>query len=216
MRSVQTDQSLESPFRFSIYQLLCLVTVLAASLSIFRFAPILAITLGCLGLHWVFGLGNSKGGKKFAVLCFIAIPLETACGFLSFHTIGEMMSALLRLVVILNVFFLFLFALNARRLAATAVLLLALLIIPYHFCLGVGWWMIHNESCRIVEYANKTHQETGAYPADLENYSYQNGSVESFIRYRRTQEGYTVFYSVGTPNTSHWSTNGGPWCYYPD
>ncbi len=151
------------------------------------------------------------------VLFAVLIPMEFACGLLAYHTLSEIDSSLVRLLLLLNVVFLALFIHGSRRTAFCGTLLLATWIVPHQCVLGFRWWLVHQEAAEIVAYAEQVEDETGDYPRDLSGYTYRHTSIKPFVHYsyNRVPDTFSVNYYVGTPGTSHWY-DGGLWKYHPD
>ncbi|MEZ6098795.1 MAG: hypothetical protein R3E01_07485 [Pirellulaceae bacterium] len=210
------DTVIPSNRQFTISQLLWTMAILAITLSIVPKAPFFVATSSVISLFWVFGLANTPQGRNLLVLLTVVLPIEFCCGLLAFHTIGEIVSAFYRLLLLLNVAFLVAFVVGLRRFAFVAILLLAFCMIPHQLTLAVRWWCVHNEAVRVAEFAKQTKNETGAFPIDLSAYRFRNTNAKQFISYRGASDSFLVSYYVGTPNTSHWCDNGKDWEYYPD
>ena len=207
---------MQSRYRFTISQLLLVMTILAIALAIIPKAPFFVVTSSVISLFWVFGLARMTQGRTLLVLFAVVLPIEFGCGLLAFHTIGEIVSGLYRLLLLLNLVFLAVFVIGFRRSAFVTILLLAFCIVPYQVTLGIRWWLVHNEAVRVVEFATQAKSETGAFPVDLSAHRFRNTSVKQYVFYSSESDRFRVSYYIGTPNTSHWCDNGGDWDYYPD
>jgi hypothetical protein len=166
---------------------------------------------------------NKNGTKKVELLLFVGllgllVPLEVFCAYLAFETIGEIVSTLYFLAVGLNLLFIVL-AFRSRNLAALGVVLLALVIVPYQLYLGDRLVRVQAEASRIVTYVYVERIDAGEYPTSLANYEFHDPEMERFIQsYRIEKEGsqFSLFYRVGTENTSHYYLSPTGWGYYPD
>lgn len=165
-----------------------------------------------------------KGRAKFdervrcAMLFAVLIPLEIACAFLAFETIGEVVSAAYLLAVALNGLFLFA-AIWSRRAAVMAALALGLLIIPYQLVLGLRLLRVQAEASRIVDWAYEHRLAAGSFPKDLTSYIFNDAATRPYIQsyyLSRRHDEFTVLFCVGTTSTSHWYSSRGGWGYYPD
>ena len=154
----------------------------------------------------------------FLLLVGVLVPLEVLCARLTFETLGEVTSLLYFTAVGLNLIFIVL-AFRSRSLAALGVVLLALAIIPYQLYLGDRLFRVQAEASRIVTYAYEEKIATGDYPATLANYAFHDPDMEPFIQSYRVEQdgsGFSLYYRVGTENTSHSYTSQTGWSYYPD
>jgi len=155
----------------------------------------------------------------FVLLLGVLIPLELFCAVLAYETIGEITSSLYVIGVIgLNLLFIML-AFRYRVAAMLGVVVLALLVIPYQVVLGQRLLKVQAEVTHIVSYAYEQRIQSGVFPSDLSGYAFHDTALEVYIqRYQldQAQEQFTVFYRVGTENTSHWYSSTDGWGYYPD
>lgn len=155
----------------------------------------------------------------FVLLLGVLIPLELLCALLAYETIGEITSSLYVIGVIgLNSLFIVM-AFRYRTVATLGVVVLALFIIPYQVILGQRLLRVQAEVTHIVSYAYEQRIHSSAFPSDLSGYAFHDTAMEVYIqRYQldQTQEQFTVFYRVGTENTSHWYSSTDGWGYYPD
>jgi len=169
------------------------------------------------------GLAEDKLMKRtsivpFVFLLIVLVPLEAACACLAYETVGEITSILYFLAIGLNLGFVVL-ALRSPKAAATGVLVLGLLIVPYQLVLGRRLLLVEREVAGIVAYAWRTKCETGIYPLDLSGYEWRDPTIKPYIQdYRLDEapEGFTVTWRIGTENTSHWYSSSSGWGYYPD
>ena len=154
----------------------------------------------------------------FAILVIILVALELLCARLAYNTLGEVTSMLYFLAVGLNLVFILL-AFRSRSIATIMILLLALIIIPYQFYLGNRLVRVQSEASRIVTYAYEEKTASGAYPPTLEDYEFHDAEMEPYIqRYDVEPDGggFSLYYRVGTENTSHHYISQTGWGYYPD
>jgi uncharacterized protein (DUF58 family) len=159
-----------------------------------------------------------KEALLLASLLVLLIPLEAICARLAFQTIGEIVSTLYFLAIGLNLLFLVL-AIRYRTVAALGVILLALAIIPYQLYLGNRLVRVQAEVSRIVTFAYEERVHTSRFPVSLARYEYEDPEMERYIkRYQVVDDGdgFSLFYRVGTENTSHFYTSRSGWGYYPD
>ena len=155
----------------------------------------------------------------FLFLLGLLVPLEVMCAFLAYETLGEVDSTLYFLAVGINLVFIIMFALKHPVIAATGVVLLGLLIVPYQLVLGHRLLQVEREAAGIVSYAYEQKVKTGEYPADLSGYEFRNRRMKAYIQDYRLDEAsgeFAVTYRVGTESTSHWYSPKGGWGYYPD
>ena len=154
----------------------------------------------------------------FALLVGILVPLEVICARLAYETLGEITSLLYFIAIGLNLIFIVL-AFYSRTLATLGIMLLALAIIPYQLFLGDRLVRVQGEASRIVTYVYEEKIDTGHYPLTLANYEFNDPHVAPFIQTYRVEadgQGFSLFYRVGTENTSHSYISQVGWGYYPD
>lgn len=159
--------------------------------------------------------------RGILTLAAVLVVAETGCAVLAYYTIGEIVSGMYFLLVLMNAIPLGVAFLN-RRLAAAGFLLLAMMIIPYQSVLGVRWWRVHREAQRVVAWAQAQNGKTGAWPTDLSGYTFRDPGTRDFITYWGNpnsgpagQAG-TVSYSIGSGSTAHWYEPSAGWMYYAD
>jgi hypothetical protein len=166
---------------------------------------------------------NKNGTRKVELLLFVLlvgllVPLELFCAYLAFETIGEIVRSMYLLAVGLNLLFIVL-AFRHRTLAMLGVVLLALAIIPYQLYLGDRLLRVQAEASRIVTYVYAERIDTGAYPSSLADYKFLDREMERFIQRYRVEDdasAFSLFFRVGTENTSHYYLSQTGWGYYPD
>ncbi len=154
----------------------------------------------------------------FVLLLAVIVPLEVLCAFLAHETIGEVTSTLYFLALGINLLFVVLAA-RSRSLAALGVVALALIIIPYQVLLGQRLLRVQAEAARIVTFAYEHKLNSGEYPPDLADYSFNDPEMKKYVQVYRIDEsrgGFVLRYRVGTESTSHWYDPAGGWGYYPD
>lgn len=144
-----------------------------------------------------------------------------ACAFLSYYTIGEIVSGLYLIIAVAGSALGILCSFISRRAAAVILFVFGVLIIPYQAHLGIRWWRVHREAQRIVNYAIATKAATGNYPTTLTGFTFRDPGTIPFIAYTANGNGpsggpFCVAYYIGTPSTSHWYEVAGYWQYYPD
>ena len=157
-----------------------------------------------------------KCKSMFLILVCLLIALEFVSAVLAFETLGEVFFTYYLAVIALNIVFLFL---AIRYLyAAAGVLILALLIVPYQFWLGFRLWQLQNEAAEVVAYVYEYRLAAGEYPANLDDYTFENPLLAPYFHYATVVEDceFYVSYFVGTPNTSHSYCPTFGWSYYPD
>jgi len=153
-----------------------------------------------------------------ALLMLVLVPLEVACAYLAFETLGEVTSMLYFIAVVVNLLFILL-AIRRPDAAAVGAFVLGLVIIPYQAVLGQRLIRVQAEAARIVSYAYEERLESGEFPADLAGYVFHDPGTESYIQnYSLSDEyrGFVLAYRVGTENTSHTYSPKDGWSYYPD
>lgn len=161
---------------------------------------------------------NRMGKLAFVLLVALLVPLEIFCAYLAFDTLGEVVSTLYFIAIGLNLIFVVL-AFRSRTLATLGLLLLAMAIIPYQLYLGNRLLRVQDEAGRIVAYVYEVRVDTGEFPPTLAGYEFHDPEIEQFIRsYRVEQDGseFSLFYRVGTEDTSHHFMSQSGWGYYPD
>jgi hypothetical protein len=162
---------------------------------------------------------NRSAHAAFAGLLLVALPIEVYCARLAFHTLGEVISAILLLAVGLNIFPIALYALRYRVAAIVAALAIVVAIVPYQLILGERLLELQMEASHVVAYAYETQARTGEFPPDLTTYHFTNPDLrDHFEEYQTGAEhgGFAVRYWVGTRSTSHWYSPRTGWGYYPD
>lgn len=157
----------------------------------------------------------------FLTALVVAILAEWTAATLAYHTIGEIISGLLILLIGLNLIPLTLHVARQPRAAWATLALVALLLVPYQVVLGARWLALHAEAEQIVAHAEQMRRETGSYPTNLAGYTFQNGSLRPYFTLYNPQDGsdseFLLSYSIGTPSTSHsYVAKTGTWFYYPD
>lgn len=148
----------------------------------------------------------------------VLVPLEVLCAALAYETLGAVMSRVYLLAVGINLLFILL-AFRSRLAAASGVIILALVLIPYQLMLVDRLLRVQAEAARIVAYVYEQRLETGDYPSDLSGYAYKDTEMAQFVQeYRRDEVngGFRLAYRVGTEWTSHTYTPNDSWGYYPD
>ena len=154
----------------------------------------------------------------FILLMLVLIPLEVLCAFLAYETLGEISSLVYLLLVGLNLVPIVL-AFRNRITAALGAIALALAIIPYQLVLGDRLLRVQAEAARVVTYAYEYKVNTGQFPPDLAQYQFHDPDMKAFIqKYQpdNSQDGFALYYRVGTESTSHSYSTANGWGYYPD
>lgn len=155
----------------------------------------------------------------FILLLSVLLPMEILCAFLAYETLGEIVSHLYLMAIVLWHVPLLVVALRRPAIATIGAIVLALLIIPYQMVLGHRLMQVQAETTQIVTYLYEQKAQTGTYPTDLSDYAFENAATEAYIQQYQpdeTGETFTVFYWVGTETTSHWYSSETGWGYYPD
>jgi hypothetical protein len=153
-----------------------------------------------------------------ALLMLVLVPLEVACAYLAFETLGEVVSGLYFMALAVNLVFILL-AIRSPVAAATGAFLLGLVIIPYQAVLGQRLIRVQAEAARIVCYVYEERLESGEFPADLADYVFHDPGTEAYVQNYSLAEdygGFVLTYRVGTENTSHSYSPKDGWSYYPD
>lgn len=147
----------------------------------------------------------------------LLIAAEIACAELAWHTIGEVVSSLYVILIFFNIIPFLLGFTKFRRLAVGLALLCALLIIPYQVLLGYRWHLLRQETLSIVAHVNQVKKQTGEYPPNLSAYQFLHPRLQHHITYEYYEPtNYSVYFYIGTPDTSHWYNSNSGWGYYPD
>jgi hypothetical protein len=166
---------------------------------------------------------NANTSKTAGIALFVALfglllALEMYCARLAYETIGEVVSSLYFLMIGINVILVIL-AYRYRTLAAIGVILLAIAIIPYQLHLGDRLIRVQAEASRIVTFVYTERINAGSFPPTLDGYEFDDPAMEQYIQsYHVGEEGneFSLFYRVGTENTSHFYMSQTGWGYYPD
>jgi hypothetical protein len=154
----------------------------------------------------------------FVLLLSLLILIEVACALLAYFTLGEVMSSFYLLPIGLNLFFVLLFF-RRRRVAVVGMIVLALLLVPVQVVLGIEVVRVQAEAARIVTYVYGYRDQTGHYPADLNEYVFHDLEVRShFGSYQRDSAppGFVLYYWAGSATNSYWYSSHSGWGYYPD
>ncbi len=155
----------------------------------------------------------------FAALMISLIPLELFCGILAYETLGAVTSQVYLVgTVLFNLAFIIL-AFRYPSVTILAVIIFALMVIPYQLVLGQRLLRVQAETTRIVAYAYEQKSQAGAFPANLSGYTAIDIEMFNYIQsfqLDETGEQFTVYFRVGTENTSHWYSSKDGWGYYPD
>ncbi len=70
-----------------------------------------------------------------------------------------------------------------------------------------------------MTFAYEERIHTGRFPVSLAGYEYEDPEMDEYIQRYQTEDGgdeFSLFYRVGTENTSHSYTSRSGWSYYPD
>ena len=152
------------------------------------------------------------------LLMLVLVPIELACAYLAYETIGEIVSGLYFIAVIINLVFIVV-AIRFPRAAALGAVALALAIIPFQLVLGRRLLRVQTEASQIVAYVYEQRLATGEYPADLADYEYRDPTTRKYIQRYAADESvgdFRLAFRVGTKNTSHTYSPDVGWSYYPD
>jgi hypothetical protein len=153
--------------------------------------------------------------KPVVIWASFLIPLEAGCAYLTYYTIGEVMSGLYYALVFLSLL-IFALAFVHPRPALRCLIALAILIVPYQLFLGVRWWRVSREADRVAAYVQSTVSTTGTPPADLSRYRFRDRGARTFIGYSPNGgKAYRLDYWVSDPGTSYTYIPGTGWYYYP-
>lgn len=157
-------------------------------------------------------------GKRVLILLLVLTPLELGCARLAYHTLSEVDSIGLFLILIAgNLLTLLTLAVRLPRMSIVLMILISLLIIPNQIRLGIRLLMLNNEASRIVEYVESEVARTGKCPSNLSKYKFAFSSNEKHIQsYRVAPGGYIFYWYIGNRNASHWYAPLQGYRYYPD
>ena len=207
-------------YQFAIHDLLISICIVAITLVVVPLAPCFGVTVAGISLFGVYAVPRLTHVRHSLTLMLallaVLVPVEFGCGLLAYHTLGEIPAAFVRMSVILNLVFVATFAMGSRRAAIIGILVFATWIVPYQLTLGSRWWLIHQESTAIIDFAERHRIEKGEFPIDLATYEFRHSSIKRHIRYRHESATFRVSYHIGTTGTSHWYDHGEQWEYYPD
>src|SRR5512139_2483971 len=140
----------------------------------------------------------------FVLFLSLLILVEMACGLLAYFTLGEVMSSFHFLPIGLNLLFALLFF-RRRRVAIAGVVVLALLIIPVQVVLGIEVARVQAEATHIVTYVYGYRDQTGQYPANLDEYIFHDPALrQHFGSYQRDSApaGFVLYYWAGSATNS--------------
>ncbi len=155
----------------------------------------------------------------FVAFMTVSILVELAAAWLAYHTVGAVFSGLLFMAVAINLLPVVLFVSRRQAMSLVIALILLLAIVPYQAVLGHRMISLQQEASGVVSYAYETKLATGEFPADLSGYKFGDEGLQPFFQeYRRNLEsgGFSLFWYIGTPSTSHYYTPLHGWGYYPD
>ncbi len=148
------------------------------------------------------------------------VPVELCCAAVAYHTIGEVACAGLIVVTVVGNGIVWATLLTRRpRFAGVLVAIIALIVIPDQVRLGVLLLTLDSEARSIVQYLEKTKQDTGGYPPSLGGYNYRFPSSQKHIQTYQISPrdgGYIFHWYIGSPTASHWYSPRSGWGYYPD
>lgn len=156
---------------------------------------------------------------NFFLLLGTLVAVEVLAALVAFETLSEITSLFFLLLISLNIIPIVLHLAGFRVVATILAFGFALAFVPWQTHLGHKLFLLKEESANVVNYVYHQHAVFGEYPADLENYEYQNPSLRDQIYFRsRGEGGFSVGYWVGTPTTSHFYNHeyGPVWRYHPD
>ncbi len=154
----------------------------------------------------------------FALLMITLILLEALCARLAYETLGEIMSTVYALLLVLNLVPLGL-AVRNRAAAALVDVALALVIIPYQLILADRLWRAQAEANHVVAHLYEQRLSTGQYPPNLSEYRFRDPEMAAYIHDYQADEaqgGFVLSYWVGSSTTSHTYSPATGWTYYPD
>lgn len=148
----------------------------------------------------------------------VLIPTEIWCAQSALETQGEVMQALLGALVWSNVIWICLGVWSPRA-SLVALLVTALLIIPYQvFLLGRLTWL-NTEMMQLVDARLRLRAEGKAIPATLDDFKFSDPDVKQFIHgYGASEDGkdFSISYFVVQPGITHSYSSKTGWFYYPD
>ncbi len=154
----------------------------------------------------------------FALLAVTLVALEAMSALLAYETIGAVTSTLYWLAIGINVVF-FVLAMRKPMLAATGMVLLALVMVPYQVTLAQRLWRVQSEATQIAGWSYEQKLANGDFPATLAAYRYRDPDTRTYIQEFRPDTaagGFVVCYYVGSASTSHCYSPKNGWTYYPD
>ena len=209
---------------FRVRTLMAVVAVVALALGLIR-SPFQWVVLA----FWVAtffaafrigrkcGFGKSPGALAWGSALGVLVALQDFAASFAYDTIGEVASAFLRFLTLLNVVPVFLWGFGLRKTAFALGLALTLIAVPEQMYLLGVWSRNHAEARRIIARLDAEHAKTGAYPADLAGYPFRPGVVKADFHYDLSDDrGYVLRYHVGSEGTSHDYSPKNGWFYYPD
>lgn len=153
------------------------------------------------------------------IALLLVFSLEILCAQLAFETISEIESGLYYILVLGNILPAVLLMTRKREhLAATAILVIALAIIPYQLYLGQRLLGLKEEAANMTAHIYEYRLHNQDFPQDLSGYTYQDQRLQKFFSYDKEGAGtFSLQYYVSTPDTSHYYRSElKSWNYYPD
>ena len=150
-----------------------------------------------------------------AGIAMLFLMLEIICISLVWNTMGEVMSVLWGMIVIVGNVIIFASMLLRRRwLPASLLVALVLLTCPYPIWLQIKLEFLEIEARQIIAYAEGVRLQTGSYPANLSGYQFRRAWTSSSFSYNHA--GFRLHWWAHQPGVSHWYTPSGGFDYYPD
>ena len=162
--------------------------------------------------------GSQRSGTiGFIALMALLVSLEIFSALLSYHTDGEVFSLVLMGATGLNILAILLYILKYRIVAIVLATIIGLGIVPRQLADGYELLLLQQESARIVAHLYEMKIAAGSYPENLAGYSFQHPELRSSIKYvRNAEEGFALYYNVGSGTSDYWYRPGTGWGYYPD
>jgi hypothetical protein len=154
----------------------------------------------------------------FAASGLVILPTEVYCVSSALATQGEVMQALLKMLLWANVLWVGLFWWFPRA-ALAGLLAIGLLIIPYQVALLDRLTRLNAEMARLVDARLRLRAEGKPIPLNLDDYTFSDPRLRRFVySYKVENDGRDFFlhYFVVQPGITHSYSSKTGWFYYPD
>lgn len=153
------------------------------------------------------------------IAIFSLVVIEVVCAKLAFETLAEITSTLYFFLIAINIIPILLIIFKKQRhLAIGIILVIGFIIVPYQFYLGNKLVSLKEEAANITAYLYEQKIANNLYPEDISGYPFTFPELKKNFNYNQEPASqFTLYYYVGTENTSHfYKSDTKKWDYYPD